>query len=130
MNTALVLSGGEFSGLIASKGCDVSEPMQQLLGVMCGNNCDNTCGNTCDIVSTLQEKHLAQWDGCEVKVEPLLDLIAEEAAAAYSFEEVAPGIYAVECPNMCLLVTRYEWAEGMWRIAPFQDMPALLASLD
>jgi len=125
MNTALVLSGAEFSGLIASKGCVVTEPLQQLLGEMCVSTSDNT-----DIVSTLQEKRLAQWDGNVLNVEPLLDLIIEEAAAARSFHEVAPGTYTVECPNMCLLITQYEWAAGMWKIAPFKDINELQSSLD
>jgi len=124
MNTALVLSGAEFAGLIASKGYNVPEPMRQLIDEMCG-----VSGINEDIASTLQEKRLAQCDGDELKVEPLLDLIMKEAAAATSANKTATGAYAVECPDMCLLISKYEWAAGMWRIAPFKDMPELLSSM-
>jgi len=124
MNTALILTGAEFAGLIASKGYDAPEPMRQLVDEMCAASGEND-----DIASSLQEKRLAQCESDELKVEPLLDLIIKEAAAAMSANKTATGAYAVECPNMCLLVSRYEWAEGMWRIAPFQDMPELLSSM-
>ena len=125
MNTALVLSGEELSGLITSKGYDVSGPMRELLDIICIKTSDNY-----NIALTLQEKRLAQSDGDSITVEPLLKLIIEEVVAARSFHEVSPDSFAVECPNMYLHITRYEWAAGMWRVASFQDMPALLASLN
>jgi len=124
MNTALILSEDELYGLVASKSCDIPAPLLRLFDEMGVNLNKNR-----DIVSTLQEKRLAQWDGNSLKIEPLLNLIIDEAMAAQSIHTAKADVYAVECPSMCLLISRYEWAAGTWRIAPFQDMHALLSSL-
>jgi len=125
MNASLVLSGDELLGLVALKGRAVAEPFQQILEEMRAN-----ASGSIDILSALQDRRLAQMDGNALKIEPLLNLIVEEAVAARSAKKEAPGSYSVECPNMCLLVTRYEWAEGMWRITPFKDILALESSLE
>jgi len=123
MNTALVISGEEWYGLIALKGRAVPEALQQLIGEM---RIDTS--NKADIVSTLQEKRLARQVGDVLTMEPLLNLVIEEAISAHSFHKAAPDSFALACPNMSILFTRYEWAAGMWRIAPFKDMHALLSS--
>ena len=121
MNTALILSAGEWGYLMEIKNNGSSEPIEILngaIGVM--QDC-----NRLEIVASLQEKRLAVQDGDSLVLEPLLNLVVEEAALSYAIEEISPGAFALRCPNMCLLFMPYEWGEKMWRIAAFRDMGEL-----
>jgi hypothetical protein len=82
------------------------------------------------VVSALEEKHLARFDGQTLTLEPLLKLIVSEACNAISYYEPVKSSCVLECPNMHLLFTQYEWNENMWKIAPYQDKKSLLLSLD
>jgi hypothetical protein len=124
MNTSLILSDNELHGLIVLQGDNTSVPLQSLIQEICPNTCE-----TDDVISALQEKHLARFDGQTLTLEPLLKLVVSEACAAVSFYEPTQDFYALECPNMHLLFSRYEWAENVWRITPYKDKKSLLLSL-
>jgi len=125
MNTSVILSDNEFNGLIELQGVNASAPLQRLIQKICLNACDTT-----DAISTLGDKRLARLDGQTLILEPLLKLIISEACDAISIYEPAQGLYALECPNMHLLFSKYEWADGMWKIAPYQDKKSLVLSLN
>jgi hypothetical protein len=125
MNTSLILSENELHGLIKLQGDNISASLQKLIQEICLNTCD-----TDDVISTLGEKRLARLDGQSLVLEPLLKLIISEACAATAYYKPSQGLFALECPDMHLLFTRYEWAKNMWRIAPYQDKKRLLLSLD
>ena len=123
MTTSLILSDNELYGLITLRGDTTSASLQQLIQRICPSTC-----NTVDVISTLREKRLARVDGQAMTLEPLLKLIVAEACEAISFYEPEQGVYALECPNMHLLFTRYEWIKSMWRITPYKDKKSLLLS--
>ena len=125
MNTALILSDKELHGLINLRGDDVSVYINNIIPEICAD-----ADVSFNLISMLQEKRLARWDGHSLILVPLLKLILDEACGATSMYEPEPGAFALECPNMHLLFTRYEWAEGVWRIAPFKDKSSLLLSLN
>jgi len=124
LNTALILTSNELYGLIVIQKRDISVHMQKLIQEICEKSNDSV-----EIIATLQEKHLARWDGHTLLVEPLLTLMIEEACNATLLYEPAQDAYALECPNMHLLFTRYQWATDMWRISPCKDKSTLLSSL-
>ena len=125
MNTALILTDDEFHNLIDLQGDNISTHTKQLVNEMRYKD-----GDAVDIASSLQEKRLAQWDGETLTLEPLLKLIIDEACKAVSLYHPAQGSYALECPNMHLLFTRYAWAKDTWRIAPYKDAAALFSSME
>jgi len=125
MNTALILSEDELYGLAILQADGVSETFMQLIGEICLSENDPA-----GITATLQEKHLAHWDGHSLTLEPLLKLILDEARSAVSLYKPEKDSYALECPDMHLLFTRYEWAKNMWRITPYKDKKTLITSMD
>jgi len=125
MNTSLIISESEFQGLINLRSDAVSTHLQQLAGEICIGVDDSV-----NIVSTLSEKRLASWDGHTLTLEPFLKLIIDEACNAIELYSPEKDSYALECPNMHLLFTRYEWAENVWRIAPYKDKSSLILSVD
>ena len=125
MKTSLILSDNELYGLITLRGEGTSASLQHVIQKICPNTCD-----TVDVVSSLREKRLARLDGQTLTLEPLLNLIVSQACDAISFYEPVQGSYALECPNMQLLFTQYEWNESMWRIEPYKDKKSLLLSLN
>jgi len=124
LNTALILSGNEIKELITLCENDVSMQLRHFVN----KTCDEVSSPT-DIASALQKKRLARWDGHTLTLEPFLKLIIDEACAATSLYEPTQDSFALECPNMHLHFTRYEWAENKWRIAPFKDRSQLFLSL-
>jgi len=125
LNTALILTDVELQNLIGLQGNSISTHIKQLVDEICCKDSDAV-----DIASSLQEKRLAQWDGHTLTLEPLLKLIIDEACNAVSLYNPAQDSYALECPDMHLLFTRYAWAEDTWRIAPYKDVSALYASME
>jgi hypothetical protein len=124
LNTALILTSDELHGLISLQEGDASVHLHKLIQKIY----DKGNGSN-DIVATLQEKRLVSWDGHTLSMKPLLRLIINEASTAASFYKPIKDAYALECPNMHLLFTKYQWALDMWRISPFKDKSALLSSL-
>ena len=121
MNTALILSAGEWRYLLELKNRELTEPLKIIndaIAVLPDYSRPGT-------VEALREKRLAVQDGDSLVLEPLLNLIVEEAALSYAIEEISPGAYALRCPNMFLLFMPYEWGENMWRIAAFRGMVEL-----
>ena len=125
MNTALILSGKELYELIKLRGDGASVQLQNFIKEIC------FCAEeSVDLVLSLQEKRLARWDGTTLTLEPFLKLLIDEACETTSVYEPVEGAYALECVNMHLLLTRYEWADDIWRIAPHKDKASLLSSLE
>jgi len=125
LNTALILTDDELHKLIALQGNNISAYTKQLVNDMHYKDSD-----TVDIASSLQEKRLALWDGETIALEPLLKLIIDEACKAVSLYHPTQDSYALECPNMHLLFTRYAWIKDTWRIAPYKDAAALFSSME
>ena len=98
--------------------------MQKLIKGVCEKRNDSV-----EVVTTLQEKHLARWDGHTLLAEPLLTLMIEEACNLTLLYEPVYDAYALGCPNMHLLITRYQRATDLLRITPCKDKSTLLSSL-
>jgi len=123
LTTSLILSSDELHGIVEFQGENISEHLCSLIKEICPDDLGNV-----NIVSSLQEKQLAGWDGQTLTLEPFLKLIINEACNALSLFKPTDDTYALECPDMYLLFSRYKWAENMWKIAPFKDKISLQES--
>jgi len=124
MNTSLILSSSELSGLAELLGNKASEHFNSILIEICTENYNAT-----DVISNLLEKRLACYEDDTLILEPFLKLIINEAYNAKSLYNPINDSYALICPNMHLLFSRYEWAENFWRIEPYKDKISLISSL-
>jgi len=125
LNTALIISNNELHGLSTLHEGSISEHFLFLI-----NKFHEKADECFNLISILQEKRMARYDGHSLILEPFLKLIITEACAAKSLYEPSQNSYALECPNMHLLFTRYERAENMWRITPYKDNQSLLSSYE